>query len=101
MKTFNERTSLRVTARLRSGSDPISPTTLHYKLMNLSRNDTVIDWTSITPTADAVIEIDSRLLNVTSRKAEEFEITIVGDKDTDDEVTKELSWWLKNRRAFG
>jgi hypothetical protein len=100
MTTFNERTSLRVTARLRSGSDPISPTTLHYKLINLSRNETVIDWTALTPSADASVDIDARLLNVIGRKPEEFEITFAGDKDTDDQVTKELTWWLKNRRAF-
>jgi hypothetical protein len=32
---------------------------------------------------------------------EDYEITIVGDKDTAEEVTKEYSWTLRNRRAFG
>ncbi len=101
MSTFNERTSLRVTARLRSGRDPVSPTTLHYKLMNLSRNETLIDWTAVTPpSADVEIDIDARLLNVT-RNEEKFEITIVGDKDTDEQVTNDLAWVLQNRRAFG
>lgn len=101
MTTFNERTSLRVTARFRSGRTPISPNTLHYKLMNLTRNQTVIDWTQvIPPSADVTIDLDARLLSVT-RREEEFEITLVGDKDTAEEVPKAYSWTLVNRRAFG
>lgn len=100
MTTFNERTSLRVTARMRSGRLPVSPTTVHYKLMNLTRNQTLIDWTAVTPSADVQIDLDARVLNV-ERREEEFEITIVGDKDTEEQVTKEHSFTLRNRRAFG
>lgn len=100
MTTFNERTSLRVTARLRSGRLPVSPNTLHYKLVNLTRNQTLIDWTSVTPSADVVIDLDAQVLNVMTRREEQIEITIASDKDTDEQVTEELSWTIRNRRAF-
>ncbi len=99
MTAFNERTSLRVTARLRSGRLPVSPNTLHYKLVNLTRNQVLVDWTAVTPSADAVIEIDAQLLNASYRE-EEIEITIASDKDTADQVTYPLTWTIKNRRAF-
>lgn len=101
MTAFNERTSLRVTARFRSGRLPVSPTTVHYKLVNLTRNQVLVDWTPVTPSADVVIDLDAQLLNVTNRREEEVEITIASDKDTAEQVTWPLTWTLKNRRAFG
>ncbi len=99
--TFNELTSLRVQARFRNRTLPISPTTVHYKLLNLTRNQTVIDWTEVTPSADVSIEIDAQLLTVSGRREEIYEITIASDKDTADQVTQERTWKVTNRRAFG
>lgn len=101
MTTFNEFTSLRVTARFRSGSQPISPTTVHYKLINRTSGSTVIDWTQVPPSADVTIDLDARLITVNSRRRyEEQEITVAADKDTADQVTQVRSWTVRNNSAF-
>jgi hypothetical protein len=99
--TFNEYTSLRVTARFRSGKQPISPTTVHYKLINLTTNRTIIDWTEASPSADMQIDLDAQYIVADSRHPiEEQQITIAGDKGTDDQVTQVWSWKIRNLRAF-
>lgn len=100
--TFDEYTSLRVTVQWRSGSQPVSPTTVHYKLVNLTTNRTVIDWTAATPvSADTTIDLDAQhIVALSGKRTEEQEITFAADKDTADQVTKAKSWTVRNLRAF-
>lgn len=101
MSTFNEYTSLQVEANLRSGTEPVSPTTVHYKLVNLTTGRVVVDWTPVAPSADVVIDLDARHIRVDSRRRyEDQEITIAADKDTEDQVTQTRSWRVRNVSAF-
>ncbi len=100
MKTFDEYTSLRVSVHWRSGKTPISPATLHYKLVNKTKRQTVIDWTSITPSADAAVDLDAQLVKCLGRQnQEEQEITFAADKGTSEQVTKVKSWLVRNNYA--
>lgn len=98
MKTFDEYTSLRASVHWRSGRSPVSPTTCHYKLVNKTKHQTIIDWTEITPTsADISVELDAQIIRCLSRQAmEEQEITFAADKGTSEQVTKVRSWLVRN-----
>lgn len=102
MKTFQEYTSLRSTCRFRSGRLSISPTAVHYKLINKTHKQTIIDWTEVSPaSADVVVEIDAQLVRCIDpcRRQEEQEITFAADKDTSEQVTESRSWLVENSLA--
>ena len=102
MKTFQEYTSLRSTSRFRAGRLSISPTTVHYKLINKTHRTTLIDWTEVSPaSADVIVEIDAQLVKCINPclRQEEQEITFAADKDTSEQLTKSHSWLVENSLA--
>lgn len=88
MREFNEGNALSVTARFRAGTQEITPTTIHYKFVNITTNETVIDWTQVIPVSATIeIEISALLVDVqrSSNDYELYEVTVVADKDTADQ----------------
>jgi hypothetical protein len=88
MREFNEGNALSVTARFRSGTQEIIPSTIHYKLVNLTVNSTIIDWTQVIPVSATVEIVISALdmdVELSSSRYEMFEVTVVADKDTADQ----------------
>ena len=79
MKRYNESTKATITVRcFDRASQPVTPTTLRYRLDCLTSRRVIQDWTDLTPADTAVIEfitsIENRA-NAVERKA----ITVEAD----------------------
>jgi hypothetical protein len=102
MREFSEGNALTVTVRFRASNEAVIPTTAHYKLVNITADTTVVDWTSVVPDAEIEIDLSAIDLRVSSRnrRYEIFEITAVSDKDTADQAAKAERFKLKNLNAI-
>ena len=105
---YPERTSFTATAyfRTRATAAAATPTTVHYRIDNLSTRQLVTDWTSVTPGTTASITIKSGE-NVISNndgfsysnwpKWETMQLTVAIDKDLDSMVVASKEWRCDNK----
>lgn len=102
MREFKEGNALTVTGRFMDGRTQIIPTTVHYKLVNLTTSSTVIDWTSVAPSQEVDIDISGLLVKVqrSSNRYEIYEATVVADKDTATQIANAERWKVKNLHVF-
>mgnify|MGYP001828757894 CR=1 FL=1 len=104
---YNERTSFTATAyfRTRATGAAATPTTVHYRIDNLSTQLQVLDWTSVTPAttasitvkgAENVISVNSRSVYGATPTWQRMALTVAIDKDLDTQVTQTKTWKVNN-----
>jgi len=98
MQTFREKTSLRVTVRLR----PTAGTTLEYLLRNLTEDVTEVDWTAVTPLETAVIDLSAENIRIADdrNRREVYELTVVSDRNTAQAVPFSKQFYVQNQNAY-
>lgn len=100
---FNERSNFTFTAyfRTRSTGAAATPTTVHYKLVNLSADKTVQDWTTISAAANISQQIVGSLnqIEVDYHPSERMELLVAADKGADDEVIGSAYYKIMNVRG--
>lgn len=100
---FNERSNLTFTAyfRTRSTAAAATPTTIHYKLTNVSADKVIQDWTSISAAANISQQIVGSLnqIEVDYHPMERMELLVAADKGTDDEVIGQAFYKIRNLRG--
>lgn len=104
---YPERTSFTATAyfRTRETGAAATPTTVHYRIDNLSNNQLVTDWTSVSPSTSASITIKSseNVIDGGSGysypgvpKWQTMQLTVAIDKDLDSMVVGAKNWRCQN-----
>jgi len=100
---YTERSSFTATAyfRTRSTGAAATPTTVHYRIDNLSTRNQVKDWTSVTPGTTASITV-AATENVMDGgrwaipKWQTLQLTVALDKDLSTQVTQSKNWRVNN-----
>ena len=104
---YAERTSFTATAyfRTRATGAAATPTTVHYRIDNLTTKEQITDWTSVTPgiTSSITVKAGENLISVNSRtvygaspKWQTLQLTVALDKDLDTQVTQAKTWRVNN-----
>jgi len=84
--------------RLRSTAAAVTPTTVHYRVDDLTTGKELIDWTSVTPASNVTIAITSTFNDIqddTSHR-ETKQLTIRADGGTDTEHLETIEWMVTN-----
>lgn len=85
---------------------PSTPTTLEYRIVDLTNDRVVRDWTTITPAAIFSINIvatDNEIYNDSRKSRYRFEervIVISANRDTDLMFNKEERYLIRNLRGY-
>lgn len=104
---YPERTSFTATAyfRTRSSGAAATPTTVHYRIDNLSRQQQVKDWTSVSPSTSASITVASSENTINSGNGsnyvgypphETLQLTVAIDKDLSTMALGHRTWRCEN-----
>ena len=98
-----ERSSITVTAYFRNSSNAASaPSTVHYRIDNLTTQTNITGWTSVTPGVSVDITIKSaenRIIGQ-SNVRERRQITVSADKGTTTETRDTAEWFVNNIGGF-
>lgn len=93
-----ERSSSSVTCYFRDGNAASAPTTIDYRIDDLTTQRAVTAWTSVTPAVSATITIKSAenaiLANGNTR--ERRQITVSADRGTTTETRDTVEWYVEN-----
>ena len=98
-----ERNSIPVTAFFRDSSNAASvPTTVHYRIDDLTTNQKITDWTSVTAAASVTITVTSAENKIVHQgdKRERRQITVSADKGTTTETRDTAEWFVENIGGF-
>jgi len=103
-ETFvKERNSITVTAYFRDSSDAAeAPTTVHYRIDDITTTTKITDWTSVTTGVSVSIVIKSaenRIINQ-GDKRERRQITVSSDKGTTTETRDTVEYYIENIGGF-
>lgn len=102
---YFEKSSFTATAyfRTRSTAAAATPTTVHYRIDNLTSRNEVKDWTSVSPSTSVSITvaasenvIDGGSLDSALPKYQVLQLTVALDKDLSTQVTQSKTWRVKN-----
>lgn len=99
MKRVNEGTALAVDVSFLSETGtPIAPSTVHYRLFNVTARRDVIDWTEIATAPDVEISIPAQAVRIENDRnpREVQELTVVANKDLPTQVPEVFSWEVTN-----
>lgn len=99
VKSVNERSQLLGTAyfRTRSTGAASTPTTVHYKVSNLSTNETVQDWSSISAASNVSLTITGAMNQIRGGGvSERMEILVAADKGLTTESIGQYTYRIKN-----
>ncbi len=91
-----ERSSITIAANFRNASDAAeAPTTVHYRIDNLSTGDNIVAWASVSASASVSITVKAgeNIIKNEGNRRERYQITVAADKDTDDE-TRDVAFWI-------
>lgn len=99
MLSVNEGSRLPLTFKLFDfATTPIEPTTLRYRIECESTGRELVAWTEVTPAAVTSLIIPASVNAIQSR-SNSFELktmTVEADADTDNAITEEYTWRVKN-----
>ncbi|QDP53223.1 MAG: hypothetical protein GOVbin7744_26 [Prokaryotic dsDNA virus sp.] len=98
-----ERSAFTATAyfRTRSSAASSTPTTVHYKIVNQSRKETVSDWTSATPGASVSIAVTAANNTLSNdnyggTKRQRFTLLVSSDKGTATEAIGAANYQVRD-----
>ncbi len=105
-KIIMEGSTCTVTARFYgSTNQPATPSTIHYRIVDLTNDRIVQDWTEVA--ADEVVEVEipaelNELYNDTNRKRrlEERVVVFVANQGEDIQHVNEERYMIRNVRGF-
>lgn len=100
---IKERSSFTATAYFRDSSDAAdTPSTVHYRIDDLTTASEILGWTSVTPGASVSITIKSSENRIIgdSNHYEMRQLTVAADKDTDNETRDTVMWNVRNIQGF-
>ena len=98
-----ERNSNTVTAYFRDSDNAAeAPTTVHYRIDDITTTTKITDWTSVTPgvSVDIVIKSAENRIVAQGNARERRQITVSSDKGTTTETRDTSEWFVENIGGF-
>lgn len=103
----NEASTFTVSGSIVGNSSvPSTPTTLEYRIVDVTNDRVVRDWTEIVPASSFEIDVvasDNAIYNDSRRSFQRFEervITVSANRGTDVQFNTEIRYLIKNLRGF-
>jgi len=97
---INERSQVIATARFRTIADAAAstPTTVHYKLSDLTSEEVIRDWTSVSAAAEVSVTLTAadNKINDNSKPMQRMELLVVADKGLATESVGRKSYQVRN-----
>ena len=104
---YNEGTQFTATARFRTRATAVAdtPTTVHYKIYNLTREEIVKDWTSVAAAGEVSITVTASLNDLEDNSygsvAERFELLVASNRGLSTQVIGRAPYKVRNIRGYG
>lgn len=99
-RTVNEQTTMVVHARFRNRASAadVTPTTVAYRVDDLSIGLQLVDWTTVTPASSVDITITSTANKIQNdfRQYEAKQITVKTNSGLTDQFIESFTWDVKN-----
>ena len=98
----HERSSFTATAYFRDGTAADTPTTVHYRIDDITTGTAVVDWTSVTPGTSVSISVTSdenRIIGQANYR-ERRQLVVSADKGTSTETRDVVQYFVENTRGF-
>ncbi len=98
-----ERSSFTATAYFRDSSDAAeAPTTIHYRIDDLTTRTVLLDWTSVSAASSASIAVTSAQNKIINDRNdwERRQITVAANKDLATETRDTAQWIIENIGGF-
>jgi hypothetical protein len=106
-EVVNEASTMSVEAKFYNKTNQLStPTSIRYRLKDVTNDRVVTDWTDVTPASSIEIEITAEENAVYldgSRPFQRFEervLVVQANYDTDTQYAEEIRYLIKNLRGF-
>jgi hypothetical protein len=106
-EVVNEASTMSVTAKFYGHANvPSTPSSLRYRVKDVTNDRVVTDWTDIAPAQQVEIEVtaeENEIHNDGSRRFQRFEervIVVQANYDTDTQYAEEIRYLIKNLRGF-
>lgn len=100
---YKERNSFTATAYFRDSSDAASaPTTVHYRIDDLSTETAILDWTTASAASSVSISVtpaQNRIIDH-SNVWERRQLVVSADKGTSTETRDSIEWKVMNIGGF-
>ena len=104
---INEASAMSVLAKCYGMTNsPTAPSTLRYRLKDLTNDRVVTDWTPLTPAAEVEIELSAeqnRIYADGGRPFQRFEqraLVVQANYDSPTQHAQEIQYMIKNLRGF-
>lgn len=84
--------------RTRSTQAASTPSTIRYRIDDLTGQVNVRDWTSVSAASQVSISVtaDDNAIKGRSNKRERKQIMVQADNGTDGQITRTATWWVTN-----
>lgn len=97
---YRENSSFSATAKfiIRSTATMAAPTTVEYKIYNISSNEVIRDWTTIASAASVTIDITSadNAIRDDRNEYERMALLVAADRGLTTEANELADYWLTN-----
>lgn len=96
--SVKEGSSFVATAFFREDGDESIPTNIYYRIDNLTTNESVQDWTSVSAAADITINVTStnNALSSQCHRTERLQLTVDADHGLSTQVRESATWDVVN-----
>ena len=100
--SIKERESFTTTAYFRAAGAADTPTTVHYRIDDISTKTAITGWTSATPgtSVDITVKASENRIIGQGNSRERRQLVVSADKGTDGETRDTVQWYIENIRGF-
>ena len=101
--SYPEKSAFTVTAYFRDSADAAdTPTTIHYRIDDMTSRTNIVGWTSVTPGTSAAITVTGPNNSMVSNRNnwERRQITVAADKGLSTETRDTAEYRLINNGGF-
>jgi hypothetical protein len=103
---INEASAFTLMARFARANVATVPSTVRYRIKDVTNDRLVTDWTDVTPASAVTIEVtaeENEIYQDSSRpfrRREERVISVQANYDTDSQYTEEIRYLIRNLHGF-
>ena len=100
---YKEQSAFTATVYFRDSSDAAdTPTTVHYRIDDITTRTKIADWTSVTPGVSVSISVSptNNKIVAEGNRWERRQLTVSSDKGLTTETRDTVDWKVRNIRGF-
>lgn len=97
-----EGSAFTATAYFRASGAASTPTNVYYRIDNLTTDEVIADWTSVSAAGNVSISVTSthNAIRDQSNRYEKLQLTVAADHGLSTQVREAAQWEVENVRGF-